>query len=164
MRQYAGNRVGLAIVGAALLGLGVYAWLRGHDRLLGLSPNGRVLPAQTYRTLAEEPWPLWFLALGLLLLALVSLRWLLLCLGWGRRGTPNGTGTAMLFVGLKGVDGLSRTGVRVGEDGLRIGLTCPAAADVGAVVSKLDQDIVGRVRREIRDAESPAVVLLHVRR
>ncbi|MFC5831928.1 hypothetical protein [Nonomuraea insulae] len=52
----------------------------------------------------------------------------------------------------------------MGEDGLRIGLTCPAAADVGAVVSKLDQDIVGRVRREIRDAESPAVVLLHVRR
>ncbi|MFC7589110.1 hypothetical protein ACFQYP_39565 [Nonomuraea antimicrobica] len=123
-----------------------------------------MLPAQTHRTLAEDPWPLWMLALGLLLLALVSLRWLLLCLGWGRRGAHNGTGTAMLFVGLKGVDGLGRAGVRVGEDGLRIGLTCPAAADVGSVVSKLDQDIVGRIRREVRDDECPAVVRLHVRR
>ncbi|MEV4169503.1 hypothetical protein [Nonomuraea sp. NPDC049709] len=164
MRQYAGNRVGLAVVGTTLLGLGTYAWLRGEDRFLDLPPNAKVLPAQTHRALAEEPWPLWLLALGLLLLALVSLRWLLLCLGWGRRGTHNGTGTAMLFVGLKGVDGLSRTGVRVAEDGLRIGLTCPAAADVGAVVGKLDQDIVGRIRREIRDDECPAVVRLHVRR
>ncbi|WP_043616093.1 hypothetical protein [Nonomuraea candida] len=164
MRQYAGNRIGLAIVGAALLGLGAYAWLRGHDRFFDLPPTARVLPAPARRALAEDPWPLWFLALGLLLLALVALRWLLLCLGWGRRGTHSGTGTAMLFVGLKGVDGLGRAGVRVAEDGLRIGLTCPAAADVGAVVSKLDQDIVGRIRRELRDDETPTVVHLHVRR
>ncbi|MEV0163751.1 hypothetical protein ACGFJC_30420 [Nonomuraea fuscirosea] len=164
MRRYTGNRVGLAVVGATLLGLGIYAWLRGEDRFLGLPPGARVLPAPAYRTLAEEPWPLWFLALGLMLLALVSLRWLLLCLGWGRRGTPNGTGTAMLFVGLKGVEGLGRAGVRVADDGLRIALTCPAAADVGAVVGKLDGDIVGRIRREVRDDETPAVVRLHVRR
>ncbi|GAA2206172.1 hypothetical protein GCM10009850_016300 [Nonomuraea monospora] len=164
MRQYPGNRVGLAVVGATLLGVGGYAWLRGHDRFFDLTPTAKVLPAQAHRALAEDPWPLWFLALGLLLLALVSLRWLLVGLGWGRRGTHNGTGTAMLFVGLKGVDGLSRTGVRVAEDGLRIGLTCPSPADVGAVVSKLDQDIVGRIRREIRDDETPALVRLHVRR
>lgn len=164
MRQYAGNRVGLAVVGATLLGLGGYAWLRGHDQFFDLPPNAKVLPAQTYRTLAEEPWPLWMLALALLLLALVALRWLLLCSGWGRRGAHNGTGTAMLFVGLKGVEGLSRAGVRVAEDGLRIGLTCPAKADVGAVVTKLDGDIVGRIRREVRDDECPAVVRLHVRR
>ncbi|SEG56437.1 hypothetical protein SAMN05444920_103193 [Nonomuraea solani] len=164
MRQYTGNRVGLAVVGAILLGLGTYAWLRAHDRYFDLPPQAKVLPAQTHRTLADEPWPLWFLALGLMLLALVALRWLLLGLGWGRRGTHTGTGTAMLFVGLKGVDGLSRTGVRVAEDGLHIGLTCPAAADVGAVVTKLDGDIVGRIRREVRDDETPAVVHLHVRR
>ncbi|MGR6923222.1 hypothetical protein ACU635_53965 [[Actinomadura] parvosata] len=164
MRQYAGHRVGLAAVGATLLGAGVYAWLRGHDRFFGLPPTAKLLPAPAHKALAEDPWPLWFLALGLLLLAMMTLRWLLVGLGWGRRGTHNGTGTAMLFVGLKGVDGLSRAGVRVAEDGLRIGLSCPAAADVGAVVGKLDQDIVGRIRREVRDDETPTVVRLHVRR
>lgn len=164
MRQYAGNRVGLAIVGGLLLVLGGYAWLRGHDQFFGLSPTAKVLPGRAHRSLAEDPWPLWFLALGMLILALVALRWLLLCLGWGRRGTQNGTGTAMLFVGLKGVDGLGKAGVRVAEDGLRLGLTCPAAADMGSVVGKLDQDIVGRIRREVRDDETPAVVRLHVRR
>ncbi|WP_345154450.1 hypothetical protein [Nonomuraea rubra] len=88
MRQYAGNRAGLAIVGAALLGAGGYAWLRGHDRFFELPPTAKVLPAQAHRALAEDPWPLWFLALGLLLLALVALRWLLVGLGWGRRGHP----------------------------------------------------------------------------
>ncbi|MEV0617975.1 hypothetical protein AB0I81_31945 [Nonomuraea sp. NPDC050404] len=164
MRQYTGNRVGLAIVGGTLLGVGGYAWLRGQDRFFGLSPTAKVLPAHAHKALAEQPWPLWLLALGLLLLALVALRWLLLCLGWGRRGVHNGTGTAMLFVGLKGVDGLSRTGVRVGEDGLHMNLACPAAADVGSVVSKLDQDIVGRIRREAADDETPTVIHLHVRR
>ncbi|MFC4114732.1 hypothetical protein [Nonomuraea zeae] len=164
IRQYAGNRVGLAVVGGTLAALGTYVYLRGQDRFFDLPPNSRVLPAQAYRVLAEEPWPLWMLALGLLLLALVALRWLLLCLGWGRRGAHNGTGTAMLCVGLKNVEGLGRAAVRVGEDGLRIGLTCPSAADVGAVVGKLDQDIVGKIRREVRDDEAATLVRLHVRR
>ncbi|MFI7640890.1 hypothetical protein [Nonomuraea sp. NPDC049400] len=163
MRQYAGNRIGLAVVGGTLLGLGAYAWLRGHDRFFDLPATAKVLPAQVRRTL-DEPWTLWSLALGLVLLSLLSLRWLLLSLGWGRRRVPNGTGTAMLFVGLKNVEGLGRAHVRVGEDGLRIGLTCPAAADVGAVVSKLDQEIVGRIRREIRNDDAGTVVRLHVRR
>jgi hypothetical protein len=164
VRQYTGNRIGLAIVGGTLVTLGTYAWLRGHDRFFDLPPNAKILPPQVSRALTAEPWPLWALALGLLLLSLTALRWLLLCLGWGRRSTRDGTGTAMLFVGLKNVEGLGRARVRVGEDGVRIGLTCPAAADVGAVVSKLDKDIVGRIRREIRDDETPAVVRLHVRR
>ncbi|NBE92477.1 hypothetical protein FE391_03085 [Nonomuraea sp. KC401] len=164
MRQYAGNRIGLAVVGAVLAALGTYAWLRGEDRLSGLPAKGRVAPAQLHRTLAEEPWSLWLLAFALVLLSLVSLRWLLLCLGWGRRGTPNGTGTAMLFVGLKNVEGLGKARVRVGDDGLRISVTCPSEADMGAVVGKLDQDIVGRIRREIRDDEMSTVVSLHVRR
>ncbi|MFG1702975.1 hypothetical protein ACFLIM_07265 [Nonomuraea sp. M3C6] len=164
MRQYTGNRVGLAVVGATLAGLGTYAWLRGQDRFFDLPPNAKVLPAHAHRALADEPWPLWALAAVLLLLSLVTLRWLLLCLGWGRRGAHNGTGTAMLFVGLKGVEGLGRSGVRVWEDGLRIGVTCPSAADVGAVVSKLDQDIVGKIRREVGDDDTGTVVRLHVRR
>ncbi|MGN9838595.1 hypothetical protein ACTMTI_10795 [Nonomuraea sp. H19] len=164
MRQYAGNRIGLAVVGITLLGLGGYAWLRGQDRFFDLPPHAKVLPAQATRALGAEPWPLWMLSLVLLLLCLTCLRWLLLSLGWGRRGARNGTGTAMLFVGLKGVEGLSRACVRVGEDGLRIGVTCPAATDMGTVVSKLDQDIVGKIRREVRDDETPTMVRLHVRR
>ncbi|RVX47930.1 hypothetical protein EDD27_10882 [Nonomuraea polychroma] len=163
MRQYAGNRIGLAIVGSTLAGLGAYAWLRGQGRLFDLPPNTKILPAQASRALAAEPWLLWALALALLLLSLGALRWLLLCLGWGRRGARNGTGTAMLHVGLKGVEGLGRAGVRVGPDGVRIALSCPETADVGAVVSKLDHDIVGKIRREIQD-DAPTLVRLHVRR
>ncbi|MGP3914678.1 hypothetical protein [Nonomuraea sp. 10N515B] len=164
MRQYLGNRIGLGIVGGTLLGLGAYAWLRGQDRLLDLPPNAKILPPQAYRALAAEPWLLWALALALLLLSLAALRWLLLCLGWGRRGTRNGTGTAMLYVGLKAVEGVGRAWVRVGQDGMRIALSCPATADVGAVASKLDQDIVGKIRRELHDDDAPTLVRLHVRR
>lgn len=164
MRQYAGNRIGLAVVGGTLLGLGGYAWLRGRDLLFDLPPNAKLLPAHVQRVMAEEPWPLWLLSFGLLVLALVALRWLLFALGWGRRGAHSGTGTAMLFVGLKGVDGLSRAGVRMTGDRLRVGLSCPSAADVGAIVGKLDQDIVGRIRREVADDETGAVVRVHVRR
>ncbi|MEW9547624.1 hypothetical protein [Nonomuraea sp. NPDC050783] len=164
MRQYTGNRVGLAIVGGTLAGSGGYAWLRGRHRFLDLPPEARVLPAQASRALTEAAWPLWALALGLLLLCLVSLRWLLLCLGWGRRGVRSGTGTAMLYVGLKGVEGLGRSAVRVGAEGLRVAVTCPASADVGAVVGKLDQDVIGKIRRELRDDDTPAVARVHVRR
>ncbi|MFI6791063.1 hypothetical protein ACIBG4_27410 [Nonomuraea sp. NPDC050383] len=166
MRQYAGNRVGLAVVGAVLVLLGAYAWLRADDRLSGLSPRAKVLPEQTAQIVAAQSWTLWAAALGLMLLGLVSLRWLLLCLGWGRRGVRSGTGTAMLCVGLKDVDGLSRTGVRVVGDGdhLRIAVTCAPSADVGAMVGKLDKEIVGRIRREVRDDDTGAVVRLHVRR
>ncbi|MEV4223622.1 hypothetical protein [Nonomuraea sp. NPDC049725] len=166
MRQYAGNRIGLAVVGAVLLVAGGYAWLRGHDKLAGLPPKARVLPERTARALAEQPWALWVVALVLLVLVLVTLRWLLLSLGWGRYGSRSGTGTAMLCVGLKDVDGLARAGVRVVGEGarLRIGLTCPAATDVGAVVAKLDREIVSRIRREVRDDDLGAVVRIHVRR
>ncbi|MEU6722535.1 hypothetical protein ABZ917_02345 [Nonomuraea wenchangensis] len=164
LRPYRGNRIGLAVVGGTLAGAGAYAWLRGHGRFLGLPPNAKVLPAQAARALTDAAWPLWALALVLLLLALAALRWLLLCLGWGRRGAHNGTGTAMLYVGLKSVDGLSKAKVRLGPDGLRLTLTCPAAADVGAVAGKLDQDVIGRIRRELSDDETPAMARLHVRR
>ncbi|MEV3977238.1 hypothetical protein [Nonomuraea sp. NPDC049758] len=164
MRQYTGNRVGLALVGLALLGVGGYGWLRGRGLLFDLPRNAKVLPAEFARTLAADPWTLWLLAFAMLILAMLAVRWLLLSLGWGRRGSASGTGTAMLCVGLKGVDGLGRAGVRVADNGLRVALTCPSDADVGAVVTKLDQDIVGRIRREVRDDETPAVVRVHVRR
>ncbi|WP_327086929.1 hypothetical protein OIE66_32055 [Nonomuraea sp. NBC_01738] len=166
MRQYGGNRVGLAIMGVFLLGLGVYAYLRGQDRLPGLNPRGKILPGAMAESAVAHPWALWLLALVMVTVALVTLRWLLLSLGWGRRGSRTGTGTAMLTVGLKDVDGLSRAGVRVvGDvDRLRIGLTCPAATDVGMVVGKLDREIVGRIRREVCDNDLGSVVRLHVKK
>jgi hypothetical protein len=166
MRQYTGNRVGLAVVGGLLLAAGAYAWLRGHDKLPGLPSRAKVLPEHAAQAVAEQPWALWLVALVLLVLALVTLRWLLLGLGWGRYGARSGTGTAMLCVGLKDVDGLTRAGVRVVGDAarLRIGLTCPSTADVGSVVAKLDREIVGRIRREVRDDDLGAVVRIHVRR
>ncbi|MFI6319786.1 hypothetical protein ACIBG8_19785 [Nonomuraea sp. NPDC050556] len=166
MRQYTGNRIGLAIVGVVLAGLGTYAWLRGDDRLPGLAPRGRILPPRAAETVGEHPWVLWAAALAMVLLALVTLRWLLLSLGWGRRGARSGTGTALLTVGLKDVDGLAKATVRVvGDvDRLRIGLTCPSSADVGSVVGKLDKEIVGRIRRELCDDDLGTVVRVHVRR
>lgn len=169
MRQYGGNRAGLAVVGAVLLAAGGYAWLRGQGYLAGFSPRARVLPQRAADALGGHPWPLWVVALVLVLLALVTLRWLVLSLGWGRFGKRCGTGTAMLCVGLKDTEGLQRAGVRVagdleGEARLRISFSCPAAADVGMVVGKLDREIVGRIRREVRDDELGAVVRIHVRR
>ncbi|MDA0636909.1 hypothetical protein OUY22_26175 [Nonomuraea sp. MCN248] len=169
MRQYGGNRLGLAVVGAVLLVVGGYAWLRGQGQLAGLSPRARVLPERTVDAVAGNPWTLWAMALLLVVLALVTLRWLLLGLGWGRFGARSGTGTAMLCVGLKDVEGLSRAGVRVvgdpnGAGRLRISFSCPAEADVGAVVGKLDREIVGRIRREVGDDDLGAVVRVHVRR
>ncbi len=166
MRQYAGNRVGLAVVGTVLLGAGGYAWLRGKDKLDGLPPRAKVLPERAAIAVAEQPWALWLVALAMLVLALVTLRWLLLSLGWGRFGARSGTGTAMLCVGLKDVEGLARATVRVvGEAAcLRISLTCPSTVDVGAVAAKLDREIVSRIRREVRDDDLGAVVRIHVRR
>lgn len=166
MRQYAGNRVGLAVVGVLLLALGGYAWLRGQDKLPGLSPRAKILPDRTAQAIADQPWALWAAAVVLLVLALTAFRWLMLCLGWGRHGVRHGTGTAMLCIGLKDIDGLTRASARVvGEAArLRISLSCPSSADAGAVVHKLDKEIVGRIRREVRDDEVGTVVRIHVRR
>jgi hypothetical protein len=166
MRQYSGNRVGLAVVGALLLVLGGYAWLRGEDKLPGLSPRAKILPVRTAQAIADQPWALWVGAFVMLVLALAAFRWLMLCLGWGRHGVRNGTGTAMLCIGLKDIDGLTRASARVVGDAarLRISLSCPSSADVGAVVQKLDKEIVGRIRREVRDDEVGTVVRVHVRR
>jgi len=169
MRQYGGNRLGLAVVGTVLLLAGGYAWLRGQGQLGGLGPRARVLPERTADAVGGHPWALWLIALVLVALTLLALRWLLLALGWGRFGARSGTGTAMLCVGLKDVEGLSRAGVRVlgdpeGTARLRISLSCPPETDVGAVVGKLDREIAGRIRREIRDDELGAVVRVHVRR
>ncbi|WP_431896657.1 hypothetical protein [Nonomuraea sp. bgisy101] len=164
MRQYSGNRIGLGVVGAVLLGAGVYAYLRGGGEL-GKGRNTMVLEADLDGFVAAHPLISWGLALALVLAAMLATRWLFMALGWGRLGNRSGTGTALLCVGLKDVDGISRTSVRVvGEDRLRLAVTCPVTADVGAVVTKLDREIVGRVRRDIGEDDMGAIVRVHVRR
>ncbi|MET9342885.1 hypothetical protein ACWENQ_28385 [Nonomuraea sp. NPDC004354] len=164
MRQYGGNRIGLGVVGGVLLGLGGYAYLRGGGEL-GTRRNARVLEDDVAGYVAAHPWVSWLLALVLVFAALLALRWLLIALGWGRLGNRSGTGTALLCVGLKDVDGISRTAVRVvGQDRLRIAVTCPALADVGAVVTKLNREVVGRVRRDVGVDDMGAIVRVHVRR
>ncbi|NUR83814.1 MAG: hypothetical protein HOY71_06970 [Nonomuraea sp.] len=166
MRQYSGNRIGLAVVGGVLLVAGAYGCLRGLDRLPGLSPRAKLVSGRTADTVAEHPWALWLAALVMVLLSLVCLRWLLLSLGWGRRGSRSGTGTALLCIGLKEFEGIKSAAVRVvGDvDRLRVNVTAPAAADVGAIVGRLDKDIVGRIRREVCDDDLAAVVRVHVSR
>ncbi|MFE3453157.1 hypothetical protein ACFXJ8_29965 [Nonomuraea sp. NPDC059194] len=164
MRPYSGNRIGLGVVGALLLGAGAYAYLRGAG-LLGRGRNARVLGDDVTGYVAAHPWILWGIALALVLAAMLATRWLFKALGWGRLGHRSGTGTALLCVGLKDVDGIGRTSVRVvDQDRLRMAVTCPATADVGAVVTKLDREIVGRVRRDVGDNDMGAIVRVHVRR
>ncbi|WP_084960607.1 hypothetical protein [Thermoactinospora rubra] len=162
MRQYIGNRIGLAVVGGVLAGVGGYAWLRGTR----ISPNARILPRHVIESVSADPWSLWAVALAMVLLALITLRWLLLALGWGRYGRRNGTGTAMLCVGLKDVDGIVRGSVRLvgGSRRLRVTLTCRSATDAGEVVKRLSRDIVGRIRRDVCKNDTGAVVRLHVRK
>ncbi|MEV4161732.1 hypothetical protein [Nonomuraea dietziae] len=164
MRQYAGNRIGLAVVGFVLLSGGAYAFLRGSGRL-SQAKDAKVLSFDVAAYLAAHPWISWVGALALVMAAMVATRWLLMALGWGRFGHRSGTGTALLCVGLKDVEGISRTKVRlVGADRMRISVTCPSNADVGAVVGKLDREIVGRIRRDVGDDGMGALVRLHVRR
>ncbi|GAA4059277.1 hypothetical protein [Nonomuraea soli] len=162
MRQYSGNRIGLTVVGFVLLLSGGFVWLRGTH----LAPKTKVVPPRLADSVADQPWMLWLVALLLVFLTLVCLRWLLLSLGWGRVGQRTETGAAMLTVGLKDLDGVSATSVRVVGDGerLRVGITCRASADLGAVVGKLDRELVGKIRREVCDNELGTLVRVHVRK
>nr|BFE87264.1 hypothetical protein GCM10020093_098650 [Planobispora longispora] len=86
-------------------------------------------------------------------------------LGWGRWGRRSGTGTAMLAVALKEVEGLSGIRVRSVEgDRVRIAVSCGPAADVGGLVARVNEDAVHKVRRALGDETLGALVRLHVRR
>lgn len=164
MRQYTGNRVGLCLLGAILLTLGAYTWLRGT----ALAPKERILAAHTVEVISAQAWLLWEFTLILVMLTLLSLRWLLLSLGWRRLGRRAGVGVALLCVGLReveGAEGVVKGGVRVvgAAERLRVSLVCGPATDLGTVVRRLDRELIGRIRRELGGGEAGAVVRLHVR-
>ena len=165
MRQYAGNRIGLAIVGAVLLAIGSYAFLRGTGTIADQPKGARILRAGLAAYLTGHQWIAWTAVLVLTVLTCLTLRWLIKASGWGRIGSHEGTGAALLTVGLKDVEGIGGLRVRVvGRQSLRLAVTCPPAADLGSVVGRLDRDIVGRIRSELGDTEMGTLVRVHVRR
>ena len=165
MRAYLGNRIGLAVSGAVLTGAGLYAWLRSQGKIGSQAAGDRILSRELPGHLSGHPWLGWSAALLQVVLALLAIRWLVRALGWGRWGSRSGSGTAMLGVALKEVEGLSRIHVRtVRGDRLRIAVSCEPTADVGKLVTRLNKDVVTKVRKTVGDEDLGASVRLHVRR
>ncbi len=160
MRSHLGDRIGLALVGLALVGGGVIAlWLR--DR----RPAAAVLDPRIPPFLTAHPWIVPAAGALCAVIAIVATRWLVLSTGWGRRGVRTGAGTAVLGVGLGEVDGVTGVRVRqVGERRLRASITCDPSCDPGRIVSLLDRETASRVRCSVGLPEAPVVVRLHVRR
>ncbi|MEV7806315.1 hypothetical protein AB0O28_25545 [Microbispora sp. NPDC088329] len=152
-----GNRVGLCLVGLALVAGGAGLLAAARRRPGAALIDGSVVEGR--------PWALPLLAGAAMLLALVATRWLVLALGWGRVGSRTGAGIAMLGVALKGVDGIGRISVRLVRDGrLRVSVSLQRSADPRQVIRRLDESAISRVRRAVGRDDALAVVRLHVRR
>ncbi|MFC7644534.1 hypothetical protein ACFQX6_30395 [Streptosporangium lutulentum] len=165
MRAYLGNRIGLAVTGTVLTTAGFYGFLRGWGGIAGLPGEERILSQGSPGRLAGHPWAGWLVALTLVVLALLAIRWLLHAVGWRRWGRRAGAGVTTLGGALKEIEGLGRVRVRlVRDERVRIGVSCAPTADVGKLVARLNKDAVGKVRRTLGHPELGAVVRLHVRR
>jgi hypothetical protein len=152
-----GNRIGIGVAGLALLGGGMYVLHAGRER------PGQ--PAVTLSCCADSLWLRSAGAVLAMLLALVATRWLLVALGWGRRGRRVGSGVAMLGVALQGSDSIAKMQVRmVREHRMRIGITFAPDADPGDVIAQLDRQAVSRVRGAVGRGDVPTLVRLHIRR
>jgi hypothetical protein len=77
-RTARGNRIGLAIVGLILLLAGVAALLRALNVMPGIlgSPDAPVTEEPLRDFAADQPWFWWLLAIVLIVIALLALRWL----------------------------------------------------------------------------------------
>jgi hypothetical protein len=165
MKAYLGNRIGLAVTGTVLTGAGLYGFLRGCGRIPGLPSGERILHPGLPGRLAEHSGAGWLVALTLVVLALLAIRWLLHAVGWRRWGRRTKAGTATLVGALEEIEGLSRARVRfVRDERVRIRVSCAPTADVGKLVTRLNKGAVGKVRGTLGDPELGAVVRLHVRR
>ncbi|MFC0553921.1 hypothetical protein ACFFHJ_23795 [Planotetraspora thailandica] len=152
-----GNRVGIGLVGTLMMiaGMGVLALRADHldTQIVDLSFFER------------NAWSRPLAAAAAILVALTVTRWLVVALGWGRCGSRTGTGTAMLGVAMKGIEGVARIHVRlVGEKRLRIGISMAPRGDLHELIACLDGQAVSRVRGAVDREGIPAMVRLHVRR
>ncbi|MCC5575076.1 hypothetical protein IMZ11_05410 [Microtetraspora sp. AC03309] len=157
MRSHIGNRVGILLVGVALLAGGITMLLAARDR-----PGDEVLDLSFFTDNA------WARPIGILLpvaIGLVATRWLLIASGWGRCGSRTGSGIAMLGVALKGVQGIGKLYVRlVGERRMRIRIDLLPDADPAEVIGRLNREAVSRVRGVVGRGDLPTLVRLHIRR
>ncbi|GII30934.1 hypothetical protein [Planotetraspora mira] len=157
MRAHMGNRVGLGIVGLimALAGVGVLAARADH---LGV----RIIDLSFF---VRNAWARPLAAAAAILIALLVTRWLAVALGWGRCGSRTGSGTAMLGVAMKGIEGISRIQVRLVRDKrMRVLVSLLPRADLHEVIGRLDGQAISRVRGAVDREEIPTLVRLHVRR
>jgi hypothetical protein len=76
-RTARGNRIGLALVGLALVGAAAYTLLRGTGQLAGLPADEPVVPTSLRDLASTEQWFWPAAAVGAGLVALLALRWLL---------------------------------------------------------------------------------------
>jgi len=160
VRSHLGNRVGLALAGLVLLGAGGAAlWLRERY------PAVPIVDPRAEMFLYAHPWVVPVAAVLCFLLALAATRWLVLAAGWGRRGVRCGAGIATLGVALQGITGVGAVRVRlVGDRRLRVGITCDPRTDLGALLGRLDQRPLSRVRAAAGVPDAEILIRLHVRR
>jgi hypothetical protein len=157
MRPYMGNRVGIGLVGTLMLIAGVCALALRADHF-----DARIIDLSFFE---RNAWARPLAAAAAMLVALTLTRWLAVALGWGRCGSRTGTGTAMLGVALKGIEGIGRIHVRlVGDKRMRIGVTMLPRGDLHELIARLDGQAVSRVRGAVDREEIPTLVRLHVRR
>lgn len=178
-RTARGNRIGLAIVGAVLLLAGIAALLRALDLvpdLLGAADEP-VIDQSTSDFVADQDWFWPVLAAALILVALLSLRWLLVQTRTGAVGTLRldadaGHGaTRMPARTLTGAieDDLDRsplldrpratlTGGRTSPH-LRLSASVAPAADPGEVRARV-QDAIDRCRQALESPTLRSTVLL----
>lgn len=182
-RTARGNRIGLAIVGAALVLAGVAALVRGLDLLPGVlgSASTSVTDQPTRDFATDQPWFWPALAAVLVLVALLALRWLAVQTRTGAVGTlrlepdpslgvtrlPARAVTGALEDDLSRSPYLGRAHARLTGSGVRPDLHLSAAmepaAEPGAVRDRLHAAI-DRTRAALEAPELPTTIQLHARR
>jgi HAMP domain-containing protein len=182
-RTARGNRMGLAIVGLLLLIAGLLILARSLNLAPGIlgSPDAPVAEQRTRNFAAEQTWFWVVLAIVLILIALLALRWLAVqtrsdALGRlrlesdPRRGAttmPAGAATGALEDDLSGSPYLRRASATLNGSAsrprLKVAATMAPSAEVGAVRSRLIEAL-GRYGQAMEAPDPPTTVHLRVGR
>jgi HAMP domain-containing protein len=179
-RTARGNRIGLAIVGLALLIAGLLTLARGLDIMPGIlgSPDAPVAEQRTRDFLAEQTWFWVVLAVVLVLIALLALRWLAVqtrsdALGKlrlesdARRGAttmPAGAATGALEEDLASSPYLRRASATLNGSASRPRLNLSATIAPSAEVAAAKGRVYEALERYGRAMETPQLpTLVHLR-